>query len=85
MLFKSPGPVLTQINGWYQAAAATIGVNPEYTHHLTEYMTEAGFVDVDVSVYDIPIGEWPTTHCKFLIILLYEKKKKKSLMIGFII
>lgn len=52
------------MNEWYRSAAATIGVNPDYTHHITEYMEDAGFVDVQVQVYDIPIGEWPETDCE---------------------
>ncbi|CAO3654366.1 unnamed protein product [Mucor fragilis] len=76
LLFKSPGPVLTQVNEWYRSAAATIGVNPDYTHHITEYMEDAGFVDVQVKVYDIPIGEWPETDLEKQQGYLYKEQMR---------
>lgn len=63
MLFKNPGPILTKVNEWYLSAAATIGVSPDYTEHLTHYMQEAGFKDIKEITHDIPIGEWPETNC----------------------
>ena len=84
LLFKSPGPVLTQVNEWYRSASATIGINPDYTHHISEYMEEAGFVDVQVQVYDIPIGEWPDTDCGFAIsFLLLLEKPLLNILIGY--
>lgn len=64
LLFKKPGPVLTQVNEWYRAASATIGVDPDYSQYLVDYMEDAGFVDVNEQIVDIPIGEWPSTECK---------------------
>lgn len=52
------------MNEWYRSAAETIGVNPDYTKHLTSYIKEAGFVDIKELVHDIPIGEWPSTDRK---------------------
>ncbi|KAG1094430.1 hypothetical protein G6F42_018755 [Rhizopus arrhizus] len=76
LLFKSPGPVLTQVNEWYRSAAATIGVNPDYTHYITEYMENAGFIDVQVQVYDIPIGEWPETDLERQHGYLYKEQMR---------
>ncbi|CAO3655819.1 unnamed protein product [Mucor hiemalis] len=61
LLFKRPGPVLTQVNEWYRSASATIGVDPDYTQYLFDYMEDAGFVDIKEQIVDIPIGEWPST------------------------
>lgn len=60
MLFKNPGPVLALVNEWYKLAAATIGVDPNYADSLGGHLKEAGFEDIDIQVYDIPIGEWPS-------------------------
>lgn len=75
MLFKAPGPVLTQVNEWYRSAADTIGINPDYTNYLTNYIKAAGFIDVKETIYDIPIGEWPTTDRKYIIRLLKDSLK----------
>jgi hypothetical protein len=46
-------------------------------------MEEAGFVDVQVQVYDIPIGEWPDTDCGFAIsFLLLLEKPLLNILIG---
>lgn len=64
LLFKSPGPILTQVNEWYRAASATIDVDPDYTKYLGDYLQDAGFIDIQEEIIDIPIGEWPTDDCK---------------------
>lgn len=64
LLFKNPGPILTQVNEWYQLASMTIGVNPDYSDYLMAYLRDAGFIDVTLQVFDIPIGEWPTAERK---------------------
>ncbi|KAI8646675.1 hypothetical protein BD408DRAFT_336262 [Parasitella parasitica] len=76
LLFKSPGPVLTQVNEWYRSASATIGVEPDYTHYISDYMKDAGFADVQVQVYDIPIGEWPDTHLEKQYGYLYKEQMR---------
>ncbi|KAG2233080.1 S-adenosyl-L-methionine-dependent methyltransferase [Thamnidium elegans] len=76
LLFKRPGPVLTKVNEWYRSAASTIGVNPDYTEHLTRYMKEAGFVDIEEQVYDIPIGEWPESDLEKQHGYLYKEQMR---------
>lgn len=60
LLFRNPGPVLALVNEWYELAAATIGVDPDYAESLPEFLRQAGFQDVNMQVFDIPIGEWPS-------------------------
>ncbi|KAG2195414.1 hypothetical protein INT47_002853 [Mucor saturninus] len=76
LLFKSPGPVLTQVNEWYRSAAQTLGVDPDYTKHLTSYMKEAGFTDIQERVHDIPIGEWPSTDLEKQHGYLYKEQMR---------
>jgi hypothetical protein len=64
LLFKSPGPFLSQVNEWYQTAAKSIDVDPDYTLYIPEYLKESGFVDINEKIVDIPIGEWPSDDCK---------------------
>jgi hypothetical protein len=56
--FKNAGPVLTMINDWYRIAADGLGVRTSFIHLLEERLIAAGFDQVQVSDYDIPIGEW---------------------------
>ncbi|KAI8098427.1 S-adenosyl-L-methionine-dependent methyltransferase [Gilbertella persicaria] len=76
LLFSNPGPVLTQVNEWYRSAAATIGVNPDYTAYLSEFLKEAGFVDVEVKLVDIAIGEWPEGELKKQHGYLYKEQMR---------
>ena len=64
MLFKHPGPVLSQMNDWYRLAASLIGVEPDYSAHIAHYLEEAGFVDIQLQVVKIAIGEWPENECE---------------------
>ncbi|CEP18757.1 hypothetical protein [Parasitella parasitica] len=76
LLFKNPGPVLTQVNEWYRLASATIGVNPDYTYYISDYMKNAGFADVHVQTFDIPIGEWPDTDLEKQHGYLYKEQMR---------
>ncbi|KAI9483785.1 MAG: S-adenosyl-L-methionine-dependent methyltransferase [Benjaminiella poitrasii] len=76
LLFKNPGPVLTQVNDYYRLAASTIDVNPDYTLFLADYLKEAGFVDIEVKTYEIPIGEWPTTDLEKQHGYLYKEQMR---------
>ncbi|KAI8988080.1 S-adenosyl-L-methionine-dependent methyltransferase [Mycotypha africana] len=76
LLFRSPGPLLTQVNEWYREAAESIGVNPEYSNHLSEYLREANFTDVRTMVFDIPIGEWPSSLLEKQHGYLYKEQMK---------
>ncbi|CDH56632.1 methyltransferase type 11 [Lichtheimia corymbifera JMRC:FSU:9682] len=76
MLFKNPGPVLALVNEWYKLAAATIGVDPNYADSLGGYLKEAGFEDIDIQVYDIPIGEWPSNPVQRQYGFLYKEQMK---------
>lgn len=51
--------MLALVNEWYEIAAARIGTDPRYVERLPSYLKEAGFEQVQVREYDIPIGEWP--------------------------
>jgi hypothetical protein len=52
------------VNEWYQTAAKSIDVDPDYTLYIPEYLKESGFVDINEKIVDIPIGEWPSDDCK---------------------
>lgn len=58
--------MLTQVNEWYRLAASTIGVNPDYSDYITGYLQDAGFIEISVENFDIPIGEWPSSDSKFI-------------------
>jgi hypothetical protein len=53
------------VNEWYGAAAGTIGVNPYYTDFISDHLEDAGFVNIEETVIDIPIGEWHKDDCEY--------------------
>ncbi|KAI7904165.1 S-adenosyl-L-methionine-dependent methyltransferase [Cokeromyces recurvatus] len=76
LLFKNPGPVLTQVNEYYRIAASAIDVNPDYTFSLPDYLKEAGFTNIEIKTYDIPIGEWPATDLEKQYGYLYKEQMR---------
>ncbi|KAI8371176.1 S-adenosyl-L-methionine-dependent methyltransferase [Choanephora cucurbitarum] len=76
MLFKHPGPVLSQMNEWYRLVSNLIGVDPDYNAHLTHYLEEAGFIDIQVQVVKIAIGEWPENELDRQYGFLYKEQMK---------
>ncbi|KAI8365138.1 S-adenosyl-L-methionine-dependent methyltransferase [Blakeslea trispora] len=76
MLFKHPGPVLTQMNEWYRLAASLLGVDPDYNSHLSRFLEDAGYVDVRVQVVKIAIGEWPDDEMDKQYGFLYKEQMK---------
>ena len=60
LLFTNPGPVLALVNEWYKIAANRIGIAPNYAESLPGFLHEAGFENIHVDEYNIPIGEWPS-------------------------
>jgi hypothetical protein len=58
IVFKNPGPVLAMINEWYRIAADGLGVQTDFNQVMEQKLLSAGFDQVKVLVYDIPIGEW---------------------------
>lgn len=58
-LFFHVGPVLSYINEWCRVAVESIGTTPTYTEHLYKFLEDAGFIDIKLQIFEIPIGEWP--------------------------
>ncbi|CAO3594357.1 unnamed protein product [Absidia cylindrospora] len=58
IFFKNPGPILAMINEWYRIAADSIGVKTGFQDVMKEKLESVGFDQVEVLVYNIPIGEW---------------------------
>ncbi|KAF7727375.1 hypothetical protein EC973_007618 [Apophysomyces ossiformis] len=59
MTFKYPGPNAQLIGEWFQMAGRMVGIEADYNEFIKDLLVEAGFVDIEVLVYDVPIGEWP--------------------------
>ncbi|KAI9317658.1 S-adenosyl-L-methionine-dependent methyltransferase [Dichotomocladium elegans] len=76
ILFRNPGPVLALVNEWYKIAASTLGVDPGYAESIPTFLREGGFEEVQVKVYDIPIGEWPTDPVQRRYGFLYKEQMK---------
>ncbi|KAI8381376.1 S-adenosyl-L-methionine-dependent methyltransferase [Radiomyces spectabilis] len=76
IVFQNAGPVLALVNEWYKIATATIGVDPLYAEQLEDMLTEAGFVDVQESIHDIPVGEWPDAEVDRQHGFLYKQQIK---------
>ncbi|KAI9244286.1 S-adenosyl-L-methionine-dependent methyltransferase [Phascolomyces articulosus] len=76
LLFRNPGPVLALVNEWYKIAADTIGVDPSYVESLPGFLEEAGFENVHIEEYNIPIGEWPSDPAQRQFGFLYKEQMK---------
>ncbi|KAI8343066.1 S-adenosyl-L-methionine-dependent methyltransferase [Chlamydoabsidia padenii] len=76
IVFKNPGPVLAMINEWYRIAADGLGVQTDYNQVMEQKLLSAGFDQVNVMVYDIPIGEWSNDPVKKQHGFLYKEQIK---------
>ncbi|KAI7849692.1 S-adenosyl-L-methionine-dependent methyltransferase [Circinella umbellata] len=76
LLFTNPGPVLALVNEWYKIAANRIGIAPNYAESLPGFLHEAGFENIHVDEYNIPIGEWPSDLVQRQFGFLYKEQMK---------
>ncbi|KAI7861759.1 S-adenosyl-L-methionine-dependent methyltransferase [Spinellus fusiger] len=77
--FKNPGPLLVLLNDIYRLTACNMKVHPYYNDCLEEIVRQSGFVDLHISSFDVPVGEWPENEVLREYGFLYKQQIRQML------
>ncbi|KAI8988914.1 S-adenosyl-L-methionine-dependent methyltransferase [Pilobolus umbonatus] len=59
LLFSNVGPILAYFNEWCLIAAESVNTIQCYSDYICGLLEDAGFINVEELLFEIPVGEWP--------------------------
>lgn len=64
---ESNGPSSKKLHAWFDVFFNEIQVDRNFARKLGGYLVRAGFININKQSVAIPIGEWCSTECMYII------------------
>jgi hypothetical protein len=69
---ESNGPFSKKLYKWFDVFFNEIQVDRNIARKLEKHLASAGFIDIDKQSVAIPLGEWCSTECMYILLIYIE-------------